>query len=250
MPEPHGRRAASSVPRDEPAAAMPRDGGQRSLALVEGLAQTAEWRCGKTTGGEAVFGFLAAVAGSAETLAELHAASAEDAELAVAVDALQLTAWKTIAASAPNSLPCHLALEVSYGTAANRPHLDQLQAQIAKLPPALAKQFVLTLRAVPKGIYVPTLAKTIRAMGTAHGKPALHLTELEADYRSLTFGHLALVVIDIADLKRALAKDGKQVAALLERMRRESCLSVVRGAAGALADALRSRLGIDMTTAL
>ena len=229
---------------------MPEDGGQRALALVEGLAQTAVWRCGKTTGGEEVFGFLAADAGSTETLAELHAASAEDAELAVAVDALQLTAWKTIAASAPNSLPKHLALEVSYGTAANRPHLEQLQAQIAKLPPALAKQLVLTLRAVPKGIYVPTLAKTIRAMGTAHGKPALHLTELEADYRSLTFGHLALVVIDIADLKRALAKDGKQVAALLERMRREGCRSVVRGATGALAEALRSRLGIDMTTAL
>jgi hypothetical protein len=87
-------------------------------------------------------------------------------------------------------------------------------------------------------------------MGTDHGKPALHITEPEADYRSLTFGHLTLVVMDVADLKRALAKDGKQVAALLERMRREGCLSVVRGATGALAEALRSRLGVDMTTAL
>ncbi len=249
-PAPEGHRAPHKVARDEPAAAAAEDGGQRSLAMIEGLAQTAVWRCGQTTGGDEAFGFLAVDEGSAQTLAHLASAIAEDADLAVAVDALQITAWKTIAASAPNSLPQRLALEIHYGTAANRPHFEQLLGQVDKLPPALAEQLVLVLKGVPKGIYVPTLAKTIRAMGTARGKPALHLTELEADYRSLTLGHLALVVIDVGDLKRALAKDGKQVAALLERMRREGCLSAVRGVTGPLAEALRSRLGIDLTTAL
>lgn len=251
MPERQCQPSPVSVARDEVAAVVPEeDGGQRALSLVQGLAQTASWRCGQTSGSGEAYGFLSADAGSAQTLAQLATTIAEDVDLAIAVDALQITAWKTIAASAPNSLPKHLALEVSYGTAANRPHFDQLQAQIAKLPAALAKQFVLTLKGVPRGIYVPTLAKTIRAMGTSHGKPALHLADLEADYRSLALGHLSMVVISIADLKRALAKDGKQVAALLERMRREGCRSVVRGATGALAEALRSRLGIDMTAAV
>ena len=248
MPKRQCQPSPVSVARDEVAAAVPvEDGGQRALAIVEVLAQTATWRFGQTSGSGEAYGFLSADAGSAQTLAQLATSIAEDVDLAIAVDALQITAWKTIAASAPNSLPKHLVLEVSYGTAANRPHFDQLQAQLAKLPPALANQLVLTLKGVPKGIYVPTLAKTIRAIGTSHGKPALHLADLEADYRSLVLGDLALVVIGIADLKRALAKDGKRVTKLLERLQGEGCSSVVRGAKGPLAEALRNRLGVTMT---
>ncbi len=100
---------------------------------------------------------------------------------------------------------------------------------------------------MPKGIYVPTLGKTIRAMGSSHGKPALHLPELDTDYRSLVLGHLSSMSMALDDLKRALARDAKQVATFLARARNEGCRTIVRGATGPLAEALRTRLGIDMT---
>ena len=219
----------------------------RALALIEELRATASWRVVGSAGTPAGWGFLAADPQSTATLARLAVAVRDDLDVALAFDALQLRAWHRLAAAAPDRLPEHPALEVSYGTSASRPHLERYLADVAALPDGLGARARLVIGHVPRGIYVPTLAKTIRAVGSAHGKPALQLPELESDYRALVLGQLELLILDVADLKRALAKDGKAVAALLARAKKEGCGTLVRRAGGSLAEALRSRLGIDLT---
>jgi PAS domain-containing protein len=219
------------------------------LAQLRELAEVATWHASSTTGSPEACGFLRPDEASAPVLQRLAAAARDDVDLGLAVDALQVRGWREVAAGAGEALPDRLMLEVSYGTVASRPHFERLLAEIAASSAGLPERFLLLLQGVPKGIYVPTLAKAIRAMGSSHGKPALQLPDLDTDYRSLVLGHLSSMSMAVEDLKRALSRDAKQVAAFLARARNEGCRTIVRGAAGPLAEALRSRLGIDMTVA-
>ncbi len=217
------------------------------LVQIRALATAARWRANTATGPGETLGFLRTDPAAAEILTRVTAAAREDFDVALALDSLRVKGWQDVAADAGGGLPDRLLLEVSYGTVASRPHFDRLLTELATLPGDLAKRFLLVLQGVPKGIYVPTLGKTIRAMGASHGKPALQLPDLDTDYRNLVLGHLGLLVFVLADLKRALARDARQVAAFLARARGDGCRTIVRGATGPLAEALRTRLGIDLT---
>jgi hypothetical protein len=219
------------------------------LAQLRELAEVATWHASSTTGTPKAFGFLKPDEASAQVLQRLAAAARDDVDVALAVDTLRVEGWRDVAARTGEALPDRLMLEVSYGTVASRPHFERLLAEIAASPAGLAERFLLLLQGVPKGIYVPTLAKAIRAMGSSHGKPALQLPDLDTDYRSLVLGHLSSMSMAVEDLKRALSRDARQVAAFLARARNEGCRTIVRGATGPLAEALRTRLGIDMTVA-
>jgi PAS domain-containing protein len=236
--------ARTAAPVRSPTA-PPMAAATRPMALLEAIARTASWRVALST--SAGWGFLVPDPKSAAALARVASVSRDDPDVALGVDRLQLRAWKKLVINAPRQLPALPALELGYGTSTSRPHLDHFLGKAVTLPGGLGERWQLVLSHVPKGVYVPTLAKTIRTLATGPGKPALHLADLESDYRELTFGHVQLLILDLAPLKAALAKDGKAVAGLLARARHEGCLTMVRGASGPLAEALRSRLGIDLT---
>jgi hypothetical protein len=217
------------------------------LSQLRRLAEVATWHVSATTGNAETLGFLGTDHNAAQTLHRLSVTAREDFDVALGVDSLRVRGWQDIAQSTPEALPERLLVEVSYGTVASRPHYERLLAAIDKAPAGLAERFLLVLQGVPKGIYVPTLGKAIRAMGSSHGKPAVQLPDLDTDYRNLALGQLTFLVVAIEDLKRALARDAKQVAAFLARAQAEGCRSIVRGASGPLAEALRTRLGVDMT---
>jgi PAS domain-containing protein len=249
-PTPSGRAAAAASVRRPAAHATPSGPpALGALAQLQALATTATWHGTTTSGGGGPFGVLACDAATAATLERLTAAARENVDLALACDTLRLNAWRDLAALCPAAVPERLLLDVSYTTAASRPHFERLLAAIHADAASLAGRFQLLLQGVPKGIHVPTLGKTIRAMGTSHGRPAVQLPDLNADYRPLVLGQLEVLVLTLADLKFALAHDAKALAAFLARSRSEGCRSLVRGATGPLAEALRNRLGIDMTVA-
>jgi PAS domain-containing protein len=241
-----------ATPPEAGAAAAARGAGPSAggaLAQLQALAATARWQVDLTGGRDEPLGVLAADPAMAAALDGLVAAARENAELALACDTLRLNAWRGLAAARPDDMPKRLLLEVSYATAASRPHLERLSAAIEAAAAGLAGRLQLVLHGVPRGIHLPTLAKTIRAMGAVHGRPGVQLPDLDADYRALALGQLGLLVLTLGDLKRALTHDAKAVAAFLARSRSEGCRSLVRGASGSLAEALRTRLGIDMTVA-
>lgn len=238
-------KAASDAPREAAAASSAQ--ADRPLELIEQLRRTATWRLAISAGDDAPWGFPVPDQASVAVMTQLAKAIRDDLKLALAFDTLQINAWQALARSAPDRLPACLALEVSYATSANRPHLERLLADVATLPGDVAARVRLVVGHVPKGIYVPTLAKTIRAVGDSHRKPSLHLPELDSDYRALVFRQLELMLLDVVDLKHALAKNGKAAASLLARAKKEGCATLVRGASGSLAQALRNRLGVDLT---
>lgn len=219
----------------------------RPAALIAALDRSATWRVAHSTGESASWGFLVPDPKSAPAIARLGAVGRDDPEVALALDGLQLRAWQRLASDCPARLPARPALEVSYGTAASRSHLERYLADLDALPEHFAPGAHLVLVHAPKGIHVPTLGKTIRALEASRGKPALQLPDLDSDYRALILGQLALLILDCADLKRALAKDGKALSSFLARARKEGCATLVRGASGTLGEALRSRLGVDLT---
>ncbi len=239
--------AARTTAPVRPSTTPPMAAATRPMALLEALARTATWRVAQSTGEGAGWGFLLPDAKSAATLARVESVSRDDPDVALGVDRLRLRAWKKLMINAPGQLPALPALELGYGTSTNRPHLDHFLGKAVTLPGGLGDRWQLVLTHVPKGVYVPTLAKTIRALATDGGKPALQLPDLESDYRELVFGQLRLLIVDLAPLKAALARDSKAVAALLARAGNEGCKTMVRGASGPLAEALRSRLGVDLT---
>ncbi len=242
---PPGQSAAA--PTKRPVAPAPTAAATRPAALIAALERAVTWRVAPSSGGRVTWGFLSPDVRSAATIARLAAVGRDDPEVALALDGLHLRAWRSLATKDPDQLPARLALELSYGTCASRPHLERYLAEFAALPKTLSRSAVSVLVNVPKGIHVPTLAKTLRALGTERGKPALDLPELDADYRALGLGQLELLSFAIAEIKGALAKDGKAVGALLARAREAGCATLVRGVGGPLADALRSRLGFDFT---
>ncbi len=261
--EPPRAQPATPRPKAQPAAALAGEhdaGGEPEpeatlaaapaaspLEQLQAIAAVTQWRTTTTVGGDDALGFLVADAESAQALQRLAATAREDFDFALALDQARLKAWQDMARRTGELPAARPVLEISYGTVASRPHFERLLAELEAAPAGLAERFLLMLQGVPKGIYVPTLGKAIRSIGVSHGKPGLHVPDLDTDYRNLVLGHLAMLGIAVDDLKRALARDGNQVAALLARARGEGCRTIVRGATGALAEALRQRLGIDLT---
>jgi len=233
--------------RADVAATPPMAAATRPAALLEALARTATWRLAESAGRGERWGFLVPDPRSAAGIARLAAAGRDDPEIALAWDGLQLRAWQRLVDDASSRLPVLPALEVSYSTSASRSHLERFMTDIAGSPEEIAGAARLLLAQVPKGVHVPTLGKTLRALEAGRGKPALRLPDLETDYRALALGQLALLILDVADLKHALAKDSKAVAAFLARAREAGCATLVRGVGGTVAEALRNRLGIDLT---
>ena len=233
-------------PQSQSLATPPMTAVTRPLALIEALARTATWRVVESTGDSTAWGFLVPDPKSVAALARLAAISRDDPDIALACDRLRLRAWKKLVINAPGQLPALPALELGYGTSTSGPHLGHFLGKAMTLPGGLGERWQLCLSQLPKGVYVPTLVKTIRAIAE-RGKPALQLPDLAADYRQLPFGQLALLILDVGHLKAALARDSKAVAALFARAGDDGCRTMVRGASGPLAEALRSRLGIDLT---
>ena len=218
----------------------------RPLALLEALARTATWRVVESSGDGDRWGFLVPDPKTSAALARLAIVSRDDPDVALACDRLRLRAWKKLVMNAPGQLPALPVLELSYATSASRPHLEHFLGKAITLPGGLFERWQLALGHLPKGIYLPTLVKTIRAIAE-RGKPALQVAELAADHRQLPFGQLALLILEVGHLKAALAEDSKAVATLLARAAEAGCPTMARGASGPLAQALRDRLGIDLT---
>jgi DNA-binding response OmpR family regulator len=229
------------------AAAAPMAASVRPMALIDALDRAACWRIARSAGGSADWGFLVADPKSAPALARLAIVSRDDADVALALDELHVRAWRKLAAATPDQLPALVALEVSYATAASRPHLERFLATAAEPPGQLFKRAPPVLGRLPKGVHVPTLAKMLRLLASRHGKPALQLPALDADLRALPLGELALLILDVDELKQALAKSSKAVSAFLAQAAQHGCPTLIRGAGGSLAEALRSRLGVDLT---
>lgn len=234
-----------------PGPSVARAAGEELGALdrLRQIATTVTWHGMTATGGDGSVVFLGADPESARQLQALGTSGREDLDLALAYDTLRVEGWRSMAEQHCPAPGERAVLEVSYATVTSRAHFERLLAAVQASSPSLVQRFVLALQGVPKGIHVPTLAKTIRAMGTSHGKPALQLPELETDYRGLELGQLALMILGIDDLRRALTRDARRVATFVGRARAEGCRTVVRGATGALAEALKNRLGVDMTVA-
>jgi len=238
--------ARPSVPPASPGACAPPAG--RLADRLEQLGKRVIWRCCLTQGvpgGRC--GFLAADPGSAPALAGFAARAGDDADLALALDRLQLGAWQTLVASDLAGSPHRLVVELSYATVTSRAHLERFEAALGALGEAFGARCFVLLRHVPAGIHVPTLVKVTRTLAGVHRRPGLELTEPEADHRLLPFDHLAMLAIGFADLKRAVAADAKTAAAFLRRARNEGALVTIRGAAGPLAEKLRQRLPVDLT---
>ena len=229
------------------AAATPNAGPFRPMALIEVLERAARWRIARSAGRGADWGFLVADPKSAAALARLAVVSRDDADVALALDELHLRAWRKLAAATPDQLPALVALEVSYATAASRPHLERILATVGEPAGQLFKRAPLVLGHLPRGIHLPTLAKILRMLASRHGKPALQLPALDADLRALPLGELALLILDVNELKQVLAKDAKVVSDILAQAAQHGCPTLVRGAGGPFAQALRSRLGVDLT---
>jgi PAS domain-containing protein len=240
MERPAPPAAATPAEAPKPAATQP-------LALIKALDGAARWKAVRSVGAGADWGFLVADPKSAAALARLAAVCRDDPDVALAIDELRLRAWQKLAAAAPNELPALIGLELSYSTSVSRPHLDQYLEAVIEPPGQLFKRAPLVLGHVPKGVHVPTLAKTLRSLAARRDKPALQLPTLDTDLRALPLGELALLILDVDELKQALAKDRQAVTALLDRAAQQGCPTMVRGAGGPLAQALRSRLGVDLT---